>query len=840
MTRWFYTHLHRALRDSANDSVENGRLQGEAPLVVADLANPAVTLGATAKYELFGPGDVERLGGGAITRRYPHPGAGDAENTKLAHVEFSAPDLPWRYSPDTDKDTPRPFLVLVVGPPGPDGIVERPDGRVTLSTPTQTAHALDQARFWAHLHDVDGARIARITSPLPLEPDKGYLACLVPAYTADGQPAWHGGAPVTVDCYDRWTFRTGPEGDFRSYARKLHRANLAQVEAKSGLPFGRADVAYAPRGGGAPFPLPTGGALRLPTAPADPATPAVAAAETEALSDPITTPDGRGVVTAPRYDAPFTDPAAPPPATGWAAQLRQDPRRRGAAGLGAWTAIAWQDRIGDAAATLAGDLRIAHDRIRHVALGVEVSRSLWRRRMPLPAAPGADPATVRAAAARRLAVLAPALARLPADTGGTVLDAIAGRTPGLTAALLSSAARRAYRPGPARIALAQPGAGRFDTVLAASNACPPAREDPADIRRGDVDPGRVEEAVKDAVYTATGGDDRLTGEILDALGGVPDAGFLAAVLAALAPGPDGRTDPDAVRRVLDQRPHGDVIDPASWGDWLAGEVPDEPCRPVDLAGLADAVAAGIDPHAEPAPAARRVLSTLPGFTHLGPVEIDPEIDLPLWKFLSENSPDWMLPGVGDLDQHSVVGVATNPEFVQALMVGANHQAAAELRWRNIALVTRCSPLRRFWQRGNGTHDITPIRTWPAASPLGGPGTDEGQGAEAVVVFRTPIFRRYPNTVVYLYNGAQDGWKAPAGSLDPLRRKDPAFTGTIGPEVTFFGFRLDPAKLTDYWVVLEEPPAGYRFEWKDSGATDSAHWAYDRFALPVRVLIGPLL
>ena len=96
-------------------------------------------------------------------------------------------------------------------------------------------------------------------------------------------------------------------------------------------------------------------------------------------------------------------------ARGWIDQLRRDPRMRGAAGLGAWNAIEWQDRIADAAAAKAGDLAIARDRIGHVAFGVEASRSLWRRRLP------ADPV-------ERLAVLAPALGRLVTTTGTSVLD----------------------------------------------------------------------------------------------------------------------------------------------------------------------------------------------------------------------------------------------------------------------------------------------------------------------------------------------------------------------------------------------------------------------------------
>jgi hypothetical protein len=33
---------------------------------------------------------------------------------------------------------------------------------------------------------------------------------------------------------------------------------------------------------------------------------------------------------------------------------------------------------------------------------------------------------------------------------------------------------------------------------------------------------------------------------------------------------------------------------------------------------------------------------------------------------------------------------------------------------------------------------------------------------------------------------------------------------IGDDITFFGFPVPPEALKDHWVVLEEPPAGYRF------------------------------
>jgi hypothetical protein len=844
----FYSRFEKALRKSAM-AVADGRLQGSTDVNLADVANPAVTKIAKAKYELFGPGDVQRLAAGAITRRFPAPNASDAEVTKLALVEFAATDLPWRYTPEVAAGGQlRPWIVLVVGQRAPDDIVLRPDGRVSLGLVAQINHMLSRSAQWAHLQQVAGHdAIARVIAPPHAGPggtpgyleQTDYVACVVPAFTRTGADSWNGSAPVTVDLYDWWTFRTGPQGDFHELAAKLHKAKLAAGKK----PFGRAEVMYRSRTTPAKVTtLATAGALRLPAGagpdPADAPPSAGIAPEVGALSLRIVTSDGRAVITAPRYDEAFTDAnAGPNPiADGWIDQLRTDPRLRGAAGLGAWNAIEWQDKIADAAAAKAGDLGIARDRINHVAFGVEASRSLWRRRLP------ADPV-------ERLAVLTPALGRLVTTAGTSAANVIAGRTPDLTRALLSSAARRALRPGPARAALTANGAAPFGDVLIAANNCVQSR-DPAEIRETD---HGVSRSIKRLVFDAARGDEPLAEAIMQALGDNPGAAKLAAALRSLAPDESGRSNREAVDRFLATREfrNGDRS-PLEWPGWMNEHGYREPCKPVDLTRLSTVVTAAIDPTVARPPAVERVLSTLPGITHIGPVEIEPELDLPLWSFLSDRAPDWMLPGAGDLVDGDVVGLSTNPVFVESLLVGANSQTTAELRWRNVPLVTRCSPLRKFWQRKANDFDIVSIKTWPGAEPLGSVALAfQGRTAEAVVAFRTSLFRRYPATVVYMYPAATADWTPPNATNDLTdKRVLPTFTGTIGADITFFGFPLSPSALGTHWVVLEEPPAGHRFYQKPVSpppvpaapnlASTSSNFAYVRFALPVRVLIGPLL
>jgi hypothetical protein len=324
---------------------------------------------------------------------------------------------------------------------------------------------------------------------------------------------------------------------------------------------------------------------------------------------------------------------------------------------------------------------------------------------------------------------------------------------------------------------------------------------------------------------------------------------VAAALRALAAGPGGKPDPEAVKRFLGTRafpePDASILE---WGGWMSEHATREPCRKLDLDAFAGIVSQAIDPTVARPPAVERVLSTLPGIKDIGPVEIEPELDLPLWSFVSDRAPDWMLPGAGDLLDGDVVALGTNSVFVESYLVGANHQASAELRWRNVPLVTRWSPLRKFWQRKNGLLDIVPIRQWKAADPLGSAALlpPKHPGDEAVVAFRTTLFRRYPYTVVYLYKQKNDWSKPdPLVALDLNSRVDPGFTGTIGRDITFFGFPVKPQELLDYWVVLEEPPAGYRFyhapdQLLPATENHSADYAHRRFAVPVRVMIGRLL
>ncbi|TDD01327.1 hypothetical protein E1292_26300 [Nonomuraea deserti] len=793
---------------------------------------------AAAGFLLAGPGDVALLSAGQIIGRRPHPGCADADSTMMPHIELAAADMPWRYSRVAHAPgiaTVRPWLVLVVG--SSQEVHRLPDGRVRLTGAELFGqHPLKRSYRWAHVHRTPGRTFSRVLSPRMLEPGREYTAALVPAWRilpdqtlAD---SWDTGtASVTLPSFDSWSFRTTADaGDFATVAGRLEPLSQDESALLEQNQFGRAQVTVGPLATpppGTTLPetrLSAGAALVAVTAPEiDPLPPDVAAAVEERTLHQVR--NGRWVLTLPRYDVPWhpgpvdAEPWTwPPPgddvvSDGWRRQLRVDPRHRGAAGLGAWIAIAWQDRITDAAVRQAGAVAAAAQRIRHLVFGLRAAGSLWRRR--LPDAPLA-----------KLAVLSPLLARMPVAGGGSALEAITGRTPALVPALFSSAAKRMLRRrGPLHRA-AQPGATALAELIEAANGCPEGQRLP-----------EAEQQIADAVAA-------------------PDQELISRLRSRAAHIlTEFYDNADMAGALAESLPAEELLD-------LARQPrPEENCRPLsDLDAVADSIAAGVDPTTPQPAAVRRVLGTLRGLREplLAEPDIAPELDIPLWRFLADNAPDWLLPGSDGIPPDRVLAVQSNPAFVEAVLLGANAQTLGELRWRNVPITSRWTPLRRFWQRidvaqGSAATDIGPVVAlgsgqplWPYGSELGDPThqADPGRGAELVIVLHTELFRRYPATAAYLApnaGGRTDWSQVPDVDSGGTHREYPTFSGRLTPDLVFFGYDVPPAAGEDHWLVLEEPPPGYRFRRPDDDdSPDGATYAQSTFASPTRVFLGNLL
>ena len=803
-----------------------------------------------APFLLAGPQDVLTLTPAAVIGRKPAPGTQDAEVTRVAHVELAEPDLPWRYSPEpiAPAGGVKPWLVLVVGETGME-VTTVENNRVKLTGAVFATHELARSAAWAHVHETPGRPISRILCPRTLAEGKDWTAAVVPAWRVVGDdlvPAWDASTrELTLPCFDSWRFRTVAEDDdFRAIAQRLMPLTPQEQAALEASGFGRATITARPpgrrRGPGAERgakTLPLSGALGITPAPAVTALPQSVATRTQALAA-VTEHEGRWVLGLPRYDEPWTARPYPAPAGGWRRQLREDPRHRGVAGLGAWAAISWQDRIADGATAQAGALALLAERVRNLAIGLRAARSQWERR-------------VSEYSGDALAVLGPMLGRIPTSETTSVLDELSHRTPWLVPALFSSAARRMLRPRSPLARAAAPGGTRLPALIEVATwhctADPPELPGQEDIPGLVGDPGTVEQAA-------------------ESLSSPDHAGDLLERLAAVT-GHDPGFDVGQLAGSFDYATGHELF------GWIAGRDADEDprrvCRPVDMDGVGDSVCKAVDPTRDRPVIIDRVFDGVTGLREpaLAAPDLALELNIPLWSFLRDASPDWLLPGAGTFPLDRVRALQTNPEFVDAFLIGANQQSLGELRWRNVPITAGWTPLRRFWQRisDDGTKPATDIRpvlditsppvpgapTWGDASSLGDAAHQSGAPpAMLVVLLHTELFRRYPATQVYLVRAAAgpDPWggEPPDADSPATVRVHPNLNGSLHPELVFFGFPLPPSAASSHWLVLEEPPPGFRFRAPsnvpglDPNLTDGATYAVRTLNRPIRAFFGNLL
>ncbi|MFN2139784.1 MAG: hypothetical protein ACK2U5_04850 [Candidatus Promineifilaceae bacterium] len=862
----FYTYRRSAAANGAKPA-KNQRLKGEFKLTLQETQGGHPPETADVDFLLMGPLDAKGLKPGAVRRTYPAHGAFNVDTDKCPYVEFAAEDLPWRYSPEANSDEMEPWLLLVVGTR--EEVTLLSGGRVVLSQGLVNAYTDDpdnngldlykKGFRWAHVQKKDGVTIGRLLSPRGLKPSQSYVAAIIPAYES-GVFDLRAGTPIPA--YYFWKFATSDtEQSFVDLAKRLK--PLTPKKA-----VGQAPVAYQTSSGQAsvtPWMLVGGALTGLEAAPPVPVPDGVL----EEIQDhfmairPTTDPkyqrdkDGRPLVRLPLYGEPWLKPGDDEPA--WMRELNDDPRHRGVAGLGMWAGIEWQEHIVDAAASQLGAFYSAARHIRGLTAGLAAARSLWEHRLPRERN-------------QRLQLLGLALGRMAAAAGGSALEHVSadGRT--LPPAFFSSAARRLLRPGTARARLAKEGALDPQSLFESMNRCPPdKREHPANLpHTAHFSGGMVDEAIAALVaegvlfhYSGVAYEESF--EFLhkeeqreyEELGFEEELGWDNPV-----------TEPEERRREMQE---------AAYNPY-----PERPCatRFANLDALDALLDQAISPRGDGSFMVRRVLSRIEGLDDqpLTPPELCLDFHIPAWKFLKEYAEEWFLPGLGQLQLETVDGeghivvdsekdpvipARTNAYFSDAFLVGFNQQALAELRWRNIPVAAGCTPLRRFWEPlGRNPHngqmeaseDIRGLHAW-GDTPLGDAGHEApaAVGENLVLIFKSQIWRRYPETLVYLL---------PEDPLSDRQPKDPNWQAVhiepnlhveIGPDIVAFGFPQVDAlldaqgkiTLNKHWVVIEQVPRGINFynvnKLEGQAAMNmingnSAQFADIAFAPPVRVLI----
>jgi hypothetical protein len=196
-----------------------------------------------------------------------------------------------------------------------------------------------------------------------------------------------------------------------------------------------------------------------------------------------------------------------------------------------------------------------------------------------------------------------------------------------------------------------------------------------------------------------------------------------------------------------------------------------------------------------------------------PTTFCPTFDDTGLQALLSGAPEWLLPGMQDLPDDSVVLMRTNPAFVEAFLVGLNHAMARELQWRRYPLDPSGTMFASFWPAVNGEVTAMPaMATWDPASDLG---SHQSGAGNVVMVIRGALLRRFPTATVYLSGRMEAGPKT--GVL-------PTIEAYAGSDTTLVGFPmsadqlLHPSTPGQVWsVVLQESVLHTRFGLDDAPA-----------------------
>jgi hypothetical protein len=243
--------------------------------------------------------------------------------------------------------------------------------------------------------------------------------------------------------------------------------------------------------------------------------------------------------------------------------------------------------------------------------------------------------------------------------------------------------------------------------------------------------------------------------------------------------------------------------------------------------MKSAMLAQLDPKVTVLRAVRRQMPSAPG-TDL--IRFAPEFPQPMYEPLRDFFQSMLLPGLEDVPPNSIALLETNQQFIEAYMVGLNHEMSRELLWRGYPTDRRGTYFRQFWDvRGriqpstpaerDRLTDITAVASWADESHIGEHASRGSSEGLMVLLIRGDLLRRYPRAIVYALEGV---W-----STDKTRRElgiveqYPIFRATQAPDVTMLGFLLTERQVRGandaangghpgWFFVLQEQPTEPRF------------------------------
>lgn len=759
--------------------------------------------------------------------------------------------------------------------------------------------------------------LSRLVCPRKLKPLTGFHAFLIPAFEAGrlaglglstaGQdtlaPSW-GAGQKEYPVYYQWRFRTGERGDFESLVNLLQprpvdeRVGVRDLDLqKPG--FGVPGMIDGP--GDEPV-MGLEGALKSPqAAPRPDAWPPAAPANypdfLRKLEEQVNLQDT--LLHPPDPAVGHPDPVVSPPLygrwhalqrrlnveqEGWVNELNRDPRYRAPAGLGTQVIQAHQETYMQKAWQQLGDILKANQKIRQAQLALAVSHRVYVRHL----LPLADD--------QKFTVTQPVHSRVMGSPTTILQQVKASRLP---EAALSPAFRRVARPRGAVLRKAGPeiGGKTFDVVTplnqgritAAPPKTAPERQISLDETAEALVPPQVPRWLRLLLKHP------LFRRILSLMQRLFGPGALTSVdqlqqtvLAADRLKSKNLTV-EAARRVEarpgfvltepgQEVPRGivrpgssDSIEAANFRTALLDlharfevELPQPPRKtPLNLGRTASTLVRALNPVLVIPRRARSVVAIPATFKYLRPLETivpvmaHPVFADPMYQPLRDLSSELLIPNLHLIPNNTITLLKTNFRFIEAYMVGLNHEMARELLWRRYDTDQRGSYFRQFWDVSDLVNrdeskdaktleeerrDIKPLHTWGRDSALGThenrvlPTGGEPDASRLVLVIRGDLLRKYPTAVIYAQKARwtddpEDPFHPPRKirvldeSNPEVNHREPIFKAEIEPDLRFLGFDLtvpeakgDPTPPADandpgnpgWFFVIQQRPGEPRF------------------------------
>ena len=817
------------------------------------------------KAELQGPGDVGGISARAIVRTVPRAGVRDFEANFLPAIEFYDEDFVWRYTPEMPVNKQlKPWLCLVVLTDEEFKRQGISSGKVPIIeiTPQALRDAFpnpETTASWAHVHlnfgfpttmtkledilatvqknlaENPNLGCSRLLSPRRLKPNTQYTAFLLPAYekgrlaglgnaekevgeTPNKKASWPSktavGAALPFPVYYEWTFGTASTGDFESLARQLRPADpksllgggrLLDLQQTGWGQKYRSQLPGRPQAGAVVLES----ALKIPSlsgadAPKDPqeklyfgkdieADKAFAAELTKLLNlgaEPLT----KGTANAPKplFDNTTLedDPFVVPPLYGsfyrkeadkkivadssdWYKQLNTNPVYRAVASKGTTVIQEGQEEYMDRAWDQLSRLTETRAITRRWQYSLYLSDTFYTKRLLSTLAQAASTSGEAVKTQAQIVNLAaPMHGSLKSSGAGNFVSDLSGNA--FSATYSRTFAKLTRTGGPLMRRLQDKPAG--ESFLLKVAPAPPA---PVNYLLKAIDEaigflnnlrstasGAVNDPVFSLAFDKQLKEKGLVGIIAlrTALGDFRP--YTIETFMKTAPVPKNK---ELYTSIADQIRPGKTI----------------PARLRSLVGMASP-------------------SSAAGAEQIEMTRDRIEFPEPMYSALADRDPNLIIPSLERIPPNSVTVMEPNNAFIEAYLLGLNHEMARECLWRELPAALDGTFFRQFWDVRNNPaatteadpfKDIKSVRDWTTTTELGAaqhrPATGSGV---SVIVVRGDLLRKYPNTLVFLQKAKwKDGRQRKNRTFDTTI-KMPIFSAHIAPDYVLLGFDVSLTEL----------------------------------------------